>query len=266
MEYIHSKNYIHRDIKPENFLVGYGSRCSEIYAIDFGLAKLYRIPPKGVHIPYKVGRSLTGTALYASIFTHLGCEQSRRDDLEGIVYMSLYLMKGSLPWQGLEITKKLEMSKKMLELKQSISIEELCAGLPGEIGVILKYVRGLKFDENPDYKKIINLLNKAATNAGFELNKEYDWVKLKESMRKERMKQEALIEEKKKEGSLSRSKELEERKTKVEENTGREEVKVTRSPDGQKQERTKSTDVKIESQPMLQTMIVSKSKEFESPE
>lgn len=36
------------------------------YIIDFGLAKRY--------IPYKEGKSLTGTARYASINTHLGIE------------------------------------------------------------------------------------------------------------------------------------------------------------------------------------------------
>ena len=72
MEYIHSKNFIHRDIKPDNFLMGLGKRGNQVNAIDFGLAKKYRDTRTMRHIPYRDGKSLTGTARYASINTHMG--------------------------------------------------------------------------------------------------------------------------------------------------------------------------------------------------
>ena len=75
LEFIHSKNYLHRDIKPDNFLVGRGHKNNIIYAIDFGLAKKYKDPKTGLHIPYRDGKNLTGTARYASTNTHLGMEQ-----------------------------------------------------------------------------------------------------------------------------------------------------------------------------------------------
>ena len=71
IEFIHSRNFIHRDVKPDNFLMGRGNKKHQVYAIDFGLAKRYRDPRTGLHIPYKDGKSLTGTARYASINTHL---------------------------------------------------------------------------------------------------------------------------------------------------------------------------------------------------
>jgi len=98
LESMHNNNFIHRDMKPDNFLMGLKGKAAVVYVIDFGLSKRYRDPKTGQHIPYRDGKSLTGTARYASVNTHIGIEQSRRDDLESIGYILLYLLKGSLPW------------------------------------------------------------------------------------------------------------------------------------------------------------------------
>ena len=176
LHYIHSKNYIHRDVKPENFLIGMGRKCSILHVVDFGLAKQYRNPKSHRHIPYRDGKSLTGTARYASLNTHLGIEQSRRDDIEGFAYLVIYLLKGSLPWQGIQATTKDEKYRKIQERKMSIPIPTLCAGLPDEIGFLVQYARGLTFEQKPDYSFLRRTVKSLFLKQGFEYDYVYDWT------------------------------------------------------------------------------------------
>lgn len=100
IEFLHSKEFLHRDIKPDNFLMGVGENSDRLYMIDLGLAKKYL--KEGNHIPYKDGKELTGTARYASINTHVGIEQARRDDIESVGYVLMYFLRGVLPWQNMK--------------------------------------------------------------------------------------------------------------------------------------------------------------------
>ena len=151
LEMIHRKSLIHRDIKPDNFLIGRGANSQTVYIIDFGLSKLYRDPRTLRHIPYREGKSLTGTARYASIHTHMGIEQARRDDLESLGYVLMYFLRGSLPWQGLQAVTKRQKYERILQKKVSTSIEALCETFPEEFQKYFKYVKSLKFMDLPDY-------------------------------------------------------------------------------------------------------------------
>ena len=175
---MHEKNIIHRDIKPDNFLMGLNEKKNILHVIDFGLSKYYKDPIKGNHIPYRTNKKLTGTARYASINTHLGVIQSRRDDLEGIAYVTLYLLKGKLPWQGLPAKNRHEKYKRIMDLKNVSSPETLCKGLPSQLKVFLRYCRELKFEDTPDYKFIKNTLTEIATDEGFTFDNVFDWTNL----------------------------------------------------------------------------------------
>lgn len=182
LEYIHSKCFLHRDIKPDNFLIGVGKKQHIVYAIDYGLAKRFKDPRTGMHIPYRDGKSLTGTARYASANTHIGVEQARRDDLESTGFILVYFIKGKLPWQGLAARTKKAKYDRIKDKKVSTTIDELARGIPKEVKKYLDYCRKLKFEERPDYKQLRNFFADAFERLGFDHDYYYDWILKKHNL------------------------------------------------------------------------------------
>ncbi|KAF0687309.1 Aste57867_20919 [Aphanomyces stellatus] len=178
LEYCHSKNFIHRDVKPDNFLIGLGKRAQICHVIDFGLAKKYRDPKTHQHIPYRENKNLTGTARYVSINTHIGIEQSRRDDLESLGYVFMYFIRGSLPWQGLKANTKKQKYERIMEKKMNTPIEVLCKGYPAEFRAYFEYTRALRFDDKPDYAYLKRLFKELFFRKGFQFDAMFDWTVL----------------------------------------------------------------------------------------
>ena len=175
IELVHEKGFLHRDIKPENFVIGLGQKSNLIHIIDFGLSKRYKDKATGQHIPYRENRDLVGTVRYASINAHLGIEQSRRDDIEGIGYVLVYFYLGRLPWQGKQDKGKPHVSK-IMEKKLITPPEILCKKMPVEFSYYFHYCRNLKFEDRPDYNMLKNLfLELLSSRVNLKEEIVFDW-------------------------------------------------------------------------------------------
>lgn len=183
VQYIHGKGYLHRDIKPNNFMLGKFSKHlttineMTVYIIDFGLSKEYIDFNTKEHIPFKDNRRFIGTPRYASIGTHHGYRQSRRDDLESIAYILIYFILGELPWQGVKAKSKSEKKEKILEIKLSHNFAS-DKRIPKELITLLDYTKRLGYADKPDYKSIYKLLNSIINTNSKDIDKndkkEYD--------------------------------------------------------------------------------------------
>jgi len=153
LEHIHNCGWLHRDIKPHNFL--FDKDKNGLYIVDFGLAKRWCDPRTGVHITDKRRHNQTsvpGTAKYASLHTHNGNVQSRRDDLESLAYTLVQLARGSLPWDSITCRNKAERCARIHRRKAEVSVERICRRLPPCFASFLDYARKLTFYETPNYE------------------------------------------------------------------------------------------------------------------
>ncbi|KAH7646020.1 casein kinase I [Dermatophagoides farinae] len=176
-EYIHSQGIIYRDVKPDNFLFGQPntSKWATVHMIDLGFCKRY-INEDNRHISYVEGKGVTGTARYISVNNHVGRELSRRDDLEAIIYMIIFLHKGQLPWQGLNVADLRERTKQIGIIKMTTTSKELCSNMPVEYENFLEIVKKIRFNERPPYRQIISQFRYVLFRMGITADDNYyDW-------------------------------------------------------------------------------------------
>ncbi|KAK2949278.1 putative Casein kinase I [Blattamonas nauphoetae] len=158
LEHLHEKGFLHRDIKPENFVFGTGKNKDTLFLIDFGLSKRFIDPRTGKHIPFRTDKSLTGTPRYATANAHLGMELDRKDDLESLCYVLIYLYKGFLPWMGIRCREALKKYQLIGEMKIATSNEDLTHGCPIEFSTFISYTKTITFGEKPNYQYLRTLL------------------------------------------------------------------------------------------------------------
>lgn len=166
IEFIHSHDLVHRDIKPANFVMGTDRASYIVNVIDFGLAKKFRDPRTGGHIPYHQDpHHGVGTSLFASINTHLGIECSPRDDLESLAYMLIYFLRGTLPWRKIKSTTVAGTWDLIRDAKLAAE-STITHNLPREFGVLYEYSRALAFGDIPDYAGMREMLRGLGIRVG----------------------------------------------------------------------------------------------------
>ncbi|EAY16258.1 CK1 family protein kinase [Trichomonas vaginalis G3] len=178
VEDLHRHGYIHHDIKPENFLIR-KDNPSEICLIDFGLSQRYIDPSSGSHVGYTTGCPFVGNARFASINSLSGVSSSRRDDIESLLYIWVYFLRGDLPWIALGGSNPKENQNLVLDIKQKVKPEKLFKDCPQEFYKIYFYIKQMRFNDPPNYKKIENYLQTAFKSAFPKITNQstpnYDW-------------------------------------------------------------------------------------------
>lgn len=138
---LHAKNVLYVDMKPENIMI----KSSKLYCVDFGITSPF-MTMKGVHKDQTRSKQVIGTPSFVSLNVHQGISNSRRDDVESLLYVLIYLMKGSLPWLHSR------SDKEGAEIKKTISIDVLCNSLPKGWSRMVNEIRKCEFSVSPDYE------------------------------------------------------------------------------------------------------------------
>lgn len=157
LEEVHRVGLVHGDLKPANVLTG-SAEPERFYLADFGHACRY-LNERGDHKTYAKRGYFSGSVPFASRNALEGGTLSRRDDLESLAYMIVFLMKG-LPWRDGARKEAREDVLSVWQVKRDLDVKRLCEGLPQEVTNFVKQVRKLGFEEHPPYDKLRSLLRK----------------------------------------------------------------------------------------------------------
>ena len=155
---LHSTGYIHNDIKLDNIML---TESIEVVLIDYGKAEKFNLADKS-HRPNKHVVQY-GNPHFCSKNVHLDQTLSRRDDLIQIVYNLMCLFNSYRPLRDIIG----DHPDEFIEYKKEASAEEFCKDNDCEfLSEVLDHCYSLKYDETPDYAKIIFLLKKALMDLG----------------------------------------------------------------------------------------------------
>ena len=178
LEYVHNKGILHRDLKPGNFLVGEGKNANRIYLVDFGLSRQVRSETSPEFNRTCITSNFEGTSNFAPTAAHDGFDQFRSDELQSLMYVIVYMLKGKLPWSDMPLENGETKNKLIGQRKKEVSVWELCDGLPVEFRQFFTAIQAIKPFERPDYSGYRELFRQLFISRGFVYDYDFDWRRL----------------------------------------------------------------------------------------
>ena len=103
-------------------------------------------------------------------------EQSRRDDIESLGNSLLYLLHGSLPWQGIYAADHESKMRRIGEMKEGQALRDLLQESPPAFTVLFDHARSIAFEDKPDYNLLISAFEDTMKTNGWKLDGKFDWM------------------------------------------------------------------------------------------
>jgi serine/threonine protein kinase len=150
---IHNKNVIHRDLKPANICLNSNNK---VFLIDFGISKIYKNGT--IHNDETKISGLLGSVNFSSLNTINLIEPSRRDDIESVLYILVYMLLPKntyIVYNELNITEKKNIQVNIDFLKTAYSNIDY-----NVFTKLFNYIRRLKYNQQPNYEYLLDLISK----------------------------------------------------------------------------------------------------------
>jgi len=134
---------VHGDVKPTNFIIPKSPTGKvEMFAIDFGLSVKVRNQ-------LKKRKYYSGNAMFGSVNTLRGAYPAKRDDIESLAYVLIWLLSNRpFPWR--RHVCKLDILK-VADAKTRFTPNRFCARVPDIIVDLLNHSRALDATQTPNY-------------------------------------------------------------------------------------------------------------------